>query len=93
VQGCVYYSAASTTTYNQAAAGITTISATLPAYPGANISLFNMVFSTGPSSQEICSPVVRVSVATTTTIYLVGQTVFAVSTMSANGYMRWRRIR
>lgn len=93
VSGCVYYSAASTTTWNQVVAGISTTSATIPTYPGPAITLLAVTFPTGPASSEICSPPVRESLASTTTVYLIARATFATSTMTANGYMHVRRVR
>lgn len=93
VQGCIYYLAASTTTWNIIFASINTTSAALAGYPGPGITSLSATFPTGPSSEEICSPVVRESVAITTTAYLVGQASFSTSTLTANGYIRARRVR
>jgi hypothetical protein len=92
VSGCIYFNPAGTTAWSDPFVGINTTSATIPAYPGPNITGFGLSFTTGFSS-EICSPVVRESIASTTTINLVGQVTFTTSTMSANGYIRARRVR
>ncbi|MBR8152708.1 hypothetical protein, partial [Burkholderia vietnamiensis] len=93
VSGCIYYSLANSTVANFMAAGINTTSAALPDSPGPQIAFLSATQNTGPSSSYECSPVVRMSLASTTTVYLVGQLNFTTSTATANGYMRARRVR
>lgn len=74
-------------------AGINTVSAT---FPGSQNGAY-FVYTWPPSSAEFAAagPVgqLRISVSTTTTIYLVGYIDFSVSTASLIGYLGARRVR
>lgn len=93
VSGCVYFLLASSTTLSATVAAINTTSATLPTNPGPNLAFLNASFTSGPSSNYMCSPVARISLSSTTTVFLVGQATFGASTITANGYLRARRAR
>jgi hypothetical protein len=55
-------------------------------------SILELIFATGTSS-GILSPLVRENLSTTTTVYCIGQAWFTTSTMTADGYIRARRVR
>ena len=69
--------------------GVSTTSATLPAAPdfstiAATLSAFN---------QTLPAPMQRISVAATTTVYLIGQVAFSGGSVTATGAIRARRVR
>lgn len=89
VWGLVYFNPAAGTTISALFAGISTTSVTLPAvgqYGG-----FNATFTTA-SNQFLSAPQQVLNLATTTTVYLVGQAAFGTSTMTCNGYINAIRI-
>lgn len=81
---------AGSTTFGNIQIGVSTTSATQPGL-GA-YQLIQAPLTTG-LRQTIASPVARISLASTTTVYCVATTVFGVSTMSVDGFMRIRRTR
>jgi hypothetical protein len=85
------YVMAGTTTATSVGLGVSTTSATF----GATGSVISTVasISAGQGNPIIASPVVRVSLAAPTTIYCVANATFAVSTMTATGFIRARRVR
>ncbi len=90
VYGQVGYAASGYNLYTGYAA-ITTTSATLPAiYDTAAIATNNTLAATELS---LTAPVVRMSLAGTTTVYLVGQTAFLAGTCNGFGKMYARRAR
>jgi hypothetical protein len=72
--------------------GVNTTSATLP---GSNTGGYVQLASSFPAgaAQVQNSPTVRVSLASTTTVYAVAQSTFITSTMTCNGFIRARRVR
>lgn len=72
------------------------ISATTGTFPTAgsenNIGGLSIAFGAGGTGQFCVGPT-RISLASTTTIYLVASAIFAVSTMAAYGFIGARRIR
>lgn len=89
VWGNIAFIPGATTTTSAIYAGVSTTSATLPNDPDrsaivATLSAFN---------QGIPAPQVRISIASTTTVYLVAQSTFGTSTMNATGAIRARRVR
>ena len=90
VWGAVVFVPNAGTTIQSISAGASTTSATQP--PLGSYSLLNASFNTA-NNQVLASPVVRVNVASTTTVFMVGQTSFGVSTMTCNGYISARRRR
>lgn len=90
VSGSVQFVPAASTTVSSIAVGISTTSATLGALGSFNS--LPATFATGVSS-VLSSPVFRVSLASTTTVYLIGQSTFGVSTMTCGGFIRARRVR
>lgn len=93
VWGCVNYNLNASTTMSAVAASINTTSATLATPPnggaGAGLSL---TFTTG-AAQSLPVGMRRLSLATSTTVYLVARATFAVNTCAAYGYIGARRVR
>lgn len=96
VQGVIVFKTAAGTFINGIFASIGTTSATFgPEGTIVNIT-FNASASGAPTSgatERLATPVVRVSIASTTTVFLVGQSIFTTSTATCDGYLRARRIR
>jgi hypothetical protein len=82
-----------TTSISAQIAGISLTSATFTPIPSGfgQASLQNTA-AVIPGSNMSLMPT-RISVATTTTVYLIAQSTFTVSTMTANGFIRARRVR
>lgn len=100
VSGAVDYVFAATTSYTQLQAGISLTSATLASQAGGaglgtdpNVSFATpaAVPTALPYTQTV--PTVRISLAVTTTVFLVSQAVFTVAALSAFGTIRARRVR
>lgn len=91
VWGTIVYLPAATTTVSGINAAINTTSATFPASLTQRYSL-NATLTTG-AGQACQAPMSRISLASTTTIYLVALAVFGVSTMTCDGRLEWRRRR
>lgn len=89
VSGFCALAAASTTVASIDGAGVNTTSATLPA-AGLYTSL-SLTFATS-ATQTLPLGTTRVSLATTTTVYLVAQATFTTSTLSAYGLLQARRV-
>lgn len=94
VTGTVQTVPAGTTTTSYVIAAINTTSATFPVISGS-FSNFNQIpaITTAGVQNNLVSPVQRISLTTTTTVFLVTQVGFAVSTMSVDGFIRARRVR
>ena len=93
VWGTVAFNPAGTTTITDEFGGINTVSATLPTAPGSGAyASFSLPFTVGAGC---VFPVgtARLSLASTTTVYLVAQANYAVSTMGAYGFIGARRRR
>lgn len=90
VTGVMLISPAGGTTPTSMGLGATTTSATLPAFPG---TIFMPVVATAGFSSATTGAVQRFSLASTTTVYLVGQANFSGGTLTASGFIRARRIR
>lgn len=90
VDGVVLFNPAGTTTVSALALGSSTTSATFGGL-GA-LSSYGLTFTTG-SAQRLIAPRQRISLSATTTVFLVGQATFGVSTMTADGFIRARRVR
>ena len=89
--GSVVTSPAGTTTTSQLAAGISTVTATLPASVENGETIFQ-----APQAAGIAAAIpvhVEEVLSATTTVYLVGDSAFAVSTMSLYGQLVCRRMR
>ncbi|WP_284459629.1 hypothetical protein [Cupriavidus campinensis] len=89
VHGNIQFNPAGTTTIQQVVAGFSTTSVTFQ--PNINLNM-NVAFTTGAIVGGLI-PSQRFSLASTTTVYLVGQSSFGVSTMTATGTIRARRVR
>lgn len=90
VSGIAEFAAAATTTNTFNKVSISTTSATQGALGTATGQPW--VF-TGANTVDLTTPIVRLSLASTTTVYLVGTGIFGVSTESVSGVLRARRVR
>lgn len=91
VTGVVDFHPDTTTTTTYLQGGISTTNNTL----GAADTYFSNTFAiatTSVDASEVC-PTVRISINTTTTVYLVAVAGFAISTLSGYGTIRARRVR
>lgn len=89
VTGVVQFNAGATTTIQYIIGGISTTSATL----GTLGTFSQLTNQTTGAITYLTAPTVRISVASTTTVFLVGESVFGVSTMNCSGLIRARRVR
>lgn len=71
-------------------AGISTTSATFGSVGSLNVLQFTM---SSPTANHLPTPIFRVSIASTTTVFLVGQAAWSGGTFTANGFIRARRVR
>jgi len=94
VWATVGFAANAATTANAYWGSISTVSNTLNTPPGSG-GVVNLAgsFPAGLANQTLPVGMMRLSLASTTTIYLVGQSLFAVNTMSAYGFIGARRAR
>lgn len=95
VRGAVWFTPNAGTSVNQIIGGISQTSATLPT-KGDGLSTYNTATPGGIGVYDDSSVPVgpwRVSVASTTTIYLVARSVFFSNTQSAYGSIQARRVR
>lgn len=90
VSGSVQFVPAGTTTVSAIAAGVSTTSATLGALGSFNS--LSATLTTG-AGQIISTPTFRISLSATTTVYIVAQMTFGVSTATCGGFIRARRVR
>jgi len=90
VWGSVAFLPAASTTISSINSGVNTTSATLPSI--GNYSALNAALTTGVG-QNLVAPIMRESLTSTTTIYMVGLSVFGASTMTCNGTISARRRR
>ncbi|RKR42652.1 hypothetical protein [Paraburkholderia sp. BL17N1] len=90
VTGSARFSPAGTTTVSTISVAVNTTSATLGG-PGTTTTL-NSSLTTG-QPQILNAPTLRLSIASTTTIFLVVNSGFAVSTLTSDGIIRARRVR
>ena len=90
VYGSALFNPAGTTTTNAILVGISTTSATTPAAP-----LYSILGLAAPAGvgNSLVAPSQRISLASTTTVYLVTNAIFAVSTMTVTGQIWARRRR
>lgn len=100
VEGMVDFVIAATTNINHIHGGVSDTSATLLAQTGSanvgtdpNFNRFYFNFAPGAFTETVSTPIVRVSLASTTTIFLVTSATFTVSTLTAYGSIRARRVR
>jgi len=89
VSGVVQFTPAASTVMTGQFVSINTVSATTAGL-GATTSIIGNV-PAGSGSTQTPSPVVRISVLVTTTVYLVAVAAFSVSTLTAGGVIRARR--
>lgn len=93
VSGVVAFIPQSTTIRGRCIAGISTASTTIPTNTDDRGQLtLNTADSTG-NDFTVAAPVQRISIAATTTVYLVGYSDFSSGTMKAYGTIRARRVR
>jgi hypothetical protein len=90
ISGNNQFTPAGSTPLTTIAAGASTTSATFPGAP--NLSLTTTTFATG-AAETLIIPSQRMSIISTTTVYLVAQAAFTVSTCTATGIIRARRVR
>lgn len=99
VSGVIDHNIAATTSVTQISSGVSLTSATLAPQTGggglgtdptATLSYAAMVPGLGIVQG---APLVRISLAATTTVYLIAQDTFSLSTISAYGTLRARRMR
>lgn len=89
ISGAVWFISAVGTLVTNFGSAINNTSATLPG--SAQKETFLSLAFTANNSNIIPTPVVRFSLSAPTTIYLVGFSVFTVSTLTATGYLRATR--
>lgn len=89
VEGSLLFQPAGTTVVTNILGGSSTTSATLPAIPG-----YAQIQNQGTGGNcGFAVPKARVSIASTTTVYLVALSTFTTSTMTAVGNLNARRVR
>jgi hypothetical protein len=94
VSGVVSFNMAATTSVQQYQVAVSTTSATLPTVPPwARQNLNVNPYAPGAISAHMPTGVIRMSLSGTTTVYLVAQSTFTVSTMAAYGFIAARRMR
>lgn len=89
VWGNVYFTPAGSTMQSQLAVGINTTSATLPAIP--NYSVLTLSIPAG-DVESLTAPQQIINVSGSTTVYLVANASFSVSTETASCYINARRV-
>lgn len=88
VSGTVVFAPAGTTTTSDTQAAISQTSATIPTISDVAAVGHEGVALGAGLGRNLNTGTCRISLATTTTIYLVGKAVFAISTETAYGYIR-----
>lgn len=90
VSGYFLYGAATATNTAFVVGGVNTVSATLPA-----VGQYYQLTATFPvnAAVTVTAPIQRINVSTTTTVFLVSFCGFSVSTATATGFLRARRVR
>jgi len=94
VRGTVAFTPAATTSITAAQGGINTTTAALPA--ATTVALFQQFMAAtvpGAVNPSFSTGTTRLSLATTTTVYLVAQSSFTVAAMGAFGFLGARRAR
>lgn len=91
VQSVIQYSPAGTTSVSDYYSSVNTTTATIGAL--GNYTKFAHTPGVPANTSVITSPSVRISIASTTTVFCVGQSDFSISTMTATGFIRARRVR
>lgn len=99
IDGQIDFAPAATTSITQLNVGISLTSATLASQAGGSGLGTDPTFTVNQAANvpaalvAVASGTVRLSIAATTTVYLVGQATFSVSTMTGYGTIRARRVR
>ncbi len=93
VTGAVDYTFGATTSVTDLIGGVSTTSATLGAQDTFTNHPLAASVPTAAFDAAYPLPVVRISLASTTTVYLVAQGTFTISTLKAYGTIRARRMR
>lgn len=93
VVGNIAFTAAATTVPSNFFSGVSSTSATLPTFASGNLNQISNSAFPANSANSFIAPTQRFSLSTTTTIFLVGQSIFTTSTMTAGGLIRARRVR
>lgn len=100
VEGMIDFVTAATTNINHIHGGISDTTNTLLTQTGSanvgtdpNFNRFYFNFAPGVFTETVSTPVVRVSLAATTTIYIVASATFTVAALTAYGSIRARRVR
>lgn len=93
VWGTVAFAPANTTTVSAISGSISTTTGTMATVPGGGSSFALAATLTTGAAQSHPVGMTRISVAATTTVFLVAQSSFAVSTNAAYGIINARRIR
>lgn len=95
VEGTVKFNFAATTTSTVRAAGITATSGTMPTTLADNTAWVRDTgaITAGQAPYVMNTGVARISLASTTTVYLVGGATFATSTATVDGMIKARRVR
>jgi hypothetical protein len=93
VSGSCTFQTAATTSVTASICGISTTSATLGADGTYARDTFVAVVPGAVEWKDHAAPMTRISLSGTTTVYLVGQSTFTVSTQTAGGFIRARRVR
>lgn len=91
--GTVDYTFGATTSYTNLTQGISTTSITLGAQDTFTDFATAALIPTAAKDMALAVPTVRESLASTTTVFLVAQATFTVSTLKAYGTIRCRRMR
>lgn len=92
ISGVIQFNPAGTTVLTAQVAGINATSATVPALPNYSQLTSGNTVQAGIGS-VVVSPSVRITLASTTTVYLIAEGVFTTSTCTASGWMHIRRPR
>lgn len=93
VEGLACFNPAGSTTTSFFSAGINTVSAVFQTAPAGGFTQFNIINNTIAAPQFFPTGTTRISLSVTTTVYLVAESGFGVSTMSVYGLLRARRVR
>lgn len=93
VWGGVVFVVAATTTVSRLRVGISTTNNTLTAAPDGGGVFIDASWTTGAATNSLQTGCARISIANTTTVYLIASAAFAVSTMTAYGSIYARRAR
>lgn len=92
-EGFACFNPSGTTTTSYMAAAISTTSATFPTAPAGGFTQFFITNNSVSAPHQFPTGVTRISISSTTTVYLVVQLNFGVSTAAAFGLLRARRVR